>query len=113
MRTLFIYAIASHNSSLVRKNEITDTLERARLEGYTGINIIKKTQLVAKKKELSKNFTIMEYPKASLEKAIKNAEACIVIGDGQTINRKGQIIDKILDGANKKNKLVMVMHIAV
>jgi len=112
MKTLFIYAIASHTANVVYKPGVYDTLEKAKDAGFETIVIIKKTQLAAKRLELKTEFNVQAYPKASIAKAVKNADACIIIGDCMHKRRKKQIIDQILEKANKDNKIVMVLNIA-
>ena len=111
MKTLFIYAVAAHNSKIIKTKEIQSTLEKAKDVNFERVIIIKKSQLAAKTKELKTNFDVDTYPKKSIKKAISNANACLIIGNGIGVRRKHKVINTILETANEKSKLVMFLNI--
>lgn len=111
MKTVFIYAVAAHDSTIINNEKIIETLEKARENGFERIIIIKKSQLAAKTKELSRLFEVCPYPKSSLNKAIANCNACMVIGNGMATNRKKKITEEIVKEANKKLKFIFSLNI--
>lgn len=118
MKTLLLYVAAKHDAKIIKNESIMDTLEKAKENGFERLIIIKKTQLIAKKKQLSFLFDVDEYPKRSISKAISNSNACMIV-DGCTQKvflrsvkkRKRALIDKIIEEATFKKKFVLSMAV--
>ena len=109
IKAVFIYASAVHGARVIDSKEISETLRTAKENGFGKVIIIKKTQIAAKTKSLSKDFVVCPYPKSSINKAIANANACIVVNGMIATKRKNTKIDKIIEEANKKMKFMFCL----
>ena len=107
MKAFLLYAVAAHKASILNENKVNEVLESARENGFDRVVIIKKTQMVAKTKELKKMFDVDVYPKTSILKAISNVNACMIINDGLKRNRKNKFIDKIEETGAMKMKFML------
>ena len=109
MKTFLLYAVASHKASILNEKKVIEVLDSAKDNGFERVIIIKKSQMVAKTKELKKRFDVDVYPKTSIEKAISNSNACMVINDGLKRNRKKTTIDQIEKTGAMKMKFMLCM----
>ena len=111
MKTFLLYAVASHKASILNEQKVNEVLESARDNGFERVIIIKKSQMVAKTRQLKQNFEVDVYPKASILKAINNSNACMIINDGLKRNRRKTMIDQIEQVGAMKMKFMLCLTI--
>ena len=109
MKTFLLYAVASHKASILNEKKVIEVLDSAKDNGFERVIIIKKSQMIAKTKELKKRFDVDVYPKTSIAKAISNSNACMVINDGLKRNRKKTTVDQIEKIGAMKMKFMLCM----
>ena len=107
MRKIFVYVVASHGSSIMKQPEVLSTLNKLKENDVDTLVFIKKTQIVSKARSLKKDFKVELYPKSATEKAIRNADGCLIISDGLSRRRKHSSLSNIVDTANKYGRLVL------
>lgn len=111
MKTFLLYAVASHEASVINNKKIMEVLESAEENGFGRVIIIKKSQVAAKTKILKTMFDVDMYPKSSIHKAISNADACMIINDGLKRNRKKSLINEIEETGVKKMKFMLSLTV--
>jgi hypothetical protein len=111
MKTFLLYAVASHKASVLNEKKIIEVLNSAKENGFERVIIIKKSQMVAKTKELKRMFDVDVYPKTSIAKAMNNSNACMLINDGLKRNRKKKIVEEIEQIGAIKMKFMLCITI--